>query len=98
MSISDIIFLALVLGLPVLVSARLFQVEPVGRPFLGTYFLAILGTAFVYAAGALVLTVTGLNALGMFDGIFAIMAAIPIALVVGLIVRSRRGNEKTFIS
>jgi hypothetical protein len=98
MTLFDLFFLVLVVGLPTAVSLRLFLNEPPERPFLGTYILAIFGTALLFSLVALILTVSGLGSLGMFDGIFATMAAVPIALVVGLVIRSRRRNQKISLS
>ena len=95
MMLPDLLFLALVICLPIAVSIRLFRIEPAQRPFLGTYFLAVFGTSILYGLAALVLSLTNIGGLGMFDGLLATAASIPIAFVVGLVTRHRRSNSTT---
>jgi hypothetical protein len=90
MTIPDLIFLALVLGLPIAVSFRLFRNEPDGRPFVATYVLAVIGSSISFGLIALLLTIFPIGGLGLFDGVFALIASMPIALIIGLIVRHQR--------
>jgi hypothetical protein len=80
----------LVLGLPVAVSFRLFRNEPDGRPFIATYVLAVIGSSVSFGLIALVLTIFQIGGLGPFDGFFALITSVPIALIIGLIVRHQR--------
>ena len=86
----SLIFLVLVLVLPIAVSFRLFQKEPVGRPFFATYALAVLGSSLIFAIIAFVLMVSGVGELGPFDGILEALVSIPVALIIGLVVRRQR--------
>lgn len=88
--LSNSVFLALVLGLPIAVSVQLFRNEPSGRPFLATYALAVIESSTLFIAAAFVLMVTGIDGLGPFDGIFEVMFSVPLVLIVGLIVRRHR--------
>ncbi|MBB3911394.1 hypothetical protein [Sphingomonas desiccabilis] len=90
MTLSDLLFLALVVVLPVLVSVRVFANEPVGRPFLATYMLAVLGSSMLFALSALILSATQVGGVGPFDGFFCLIVSVPVALVVGLLVRRQR--------
>jgi hypothetical protein len=84
------IFAVLVLGLPIVISFRLFQTEPSVRPFLATYALAVLGSSLLFTIAAFVLMVIGVGGLGPFDGIFEFIVSVPVALIIGLVVRGRR--------
>jgi hypothetical protein len=90
MTLPDLIFLTLVLGLPIAVSFWLFRNEPRGRPFFGTYVLAVIGSSILFTLAAFLLMITGIGGLGMFDGIFGFIVSAPVALVVGLAVRRQR--------
>jgi len=90
MTLSYVIFVVLVFGLPIAVSFRLFRNAPERRPFLATYVLAVMGSTISFGLFALLLTVLQIGGLGPFDGIFAIIVAVPVALIVGLIVRHER--------
>ena len=90
MTFPDLIFLALVVGLPIIVSFRLFQAKPNERPFLATYALAVLGSSLLFAIAAFLLTISGVGGLGPFDGIFEFIISVPVALMTGLIMRRHR--------
>jgi hypothetical protein len=89
-TLSDVLFVALVLGLPIAVSVRLFKREPTGRPFLATYVLAVLGSSLLFSAAAFLLMIVGVGGLGPFDGLLAVIVSVPAALLVGIIVRYQR--------
>ncbi len=89
MTFPDVIFVALVVGLPLAVSLRLFRHEPPSRPFIATYALAVLGSSILFTLAALAMVIAGVGGLGPFDGMFGFIVSVPIALVVGLIVRRR---------
>ena len=91
--VSDVLFLLLFFGLPIAVSLQLFKNEPAGRPFMATYFLAIIGSSIVFVAVALVLNLLGIGMLGPFDGLFVTIASVPIALIVGLNARRQRHQK-----
>ena len=90
MTLYDLIFLALVIGLPIAVSVRLFRNVPSRRPYLATYALAVIGSSILFVVAAFLLMVTGISGLGPFDGIFEFIASVPVALITGLIIRRRR--------
>jgi hypothetical protein len=90
MMVDDVIFLMLVIGLPIIVSIRLFHNEPRGRPFFGTYVLAVMGSSFLFALTAFVLALIRIGGLSPFDGFFELIVSVPVALVVGLYVRRQR--------
>ncbi|TXC73601.1 hypothetical protein FSZ31_02325 [Sphingorhabdus soli] len=90
MTLSDLIFLSLVLGLPIIVSLMLFRNEPRGRAFLATWVLAVIGSSFLFVTAAFLLTITEIGGLGMFDGIIEFVVSVPVALFVGLAVRRLR--------
>jgi len=89
-TLPDLIFLVLVVGLPVVVSFGLFRNEPRGRPFIATYILAMVGSAVLFGLAALLLTLFHIGGLGPFDGFFALVVSVPAALIIGLIVRHQR--------
>jgi hypothetical protein len=90
MTQQDIVFLVLVVGLPTIVAIQLFRNEPVGRPFIATYVLAVIGSSILFMLAALILALAEIGGLGMFDGVFTFIVSVPTALVVGLVVRHRR--------
>ena len=89
----DIVFLALVVGLPILVSVQLFRKEPKGRWFIFTYLLAVIGSSLGFLLASLVLALLGVGGLGMFDGLIEFAISLPVALIVGLIIRFRRARQ-----
>jgi hypothetical protein len=92
-SATDVLWLGLMIGLPTLVAARLFHVEPEGRWFVATWALAVIGASVGFWVIALLLILLDLNFLGMFDGIVAAGLSIPIAAIVGVVIRSRRARK-----
>ncbi len=93
MTLPDLIFLALVLGLPIAVSFRLFRNAPNDRPFFATYALAVTGSSILFALAAVALMVSGVGSLGPFEGVFEVIVSVPVAFIVGLIVRRHRPRK-----
>ncbi len=98
MTFADLIWLALVFGIPLAISLRVFQVEPKGRFFLVTWALAVFGTALVFSFAQILLYLLQLNITGLADGLVAIPASMLFALVVGLVTRAKRAHRLQFES
>lgn len=93
MTLPDLIFVLLVLGLPIVISIRLFSSAPDERPFFATYLLAVMGSSILFVISSFVLALANIGGLGPFDGIFEFVVSVPITFIVGLIVRHKRRSS-----
>ena len=98
MNSEDILFFGLVTWLPILVSVIMFRKEPLDRPFVATFALAVVGSSLAFVAASLVLIVAGVGDLGMFDGVIEFVLSVPIALVAGLTIRAKRARQVSSFS
>ena len=93
MSLADILWIATVLGLPILISWRLFSTEPPWRSFIATWTLAVVGSQIVAFVISLATSAIGFGIFGMFDGLVVLPVAAVSAAFMGPWIRRRRHSQ-----